>query len=88
MTIKAFLGERLDGKLKEILKNNKMEGVNIKDFFKKFGEMSTDEMANFLENEGNAYEIGKFAFHSYYEGRDWIGYGHRRISYDLTEMMY
>ena len=88
MTIKAFLGERLDNKLKGILKNNKMEGVNIKDFFKKFGEMSKDEMANFLEDEKNAYEIGKFAFYSQYEGRDWIGYGHRSISYDLTEMMY
>ena len=88
MTIKAFLGERLDDKLKGILKNNKMEEINIKDFFKRFGEMSSDEMANFLEDEKNAYEIGKFAFHYQYEGRDWIGCGHRLISYDLTEMMY
>lgn len=88
MTIKKFLKGKIDENIKGILKNNNLEDVNVEDFFNEFGEMTSDEMVAFLLNGKKAYEVGKFAFHSYYEGRDWIGYGHRRISYDLTEMMY
>ena len=63
MTLYKFLKGNLgEENLGEILQNCDLRDIEVEAFFKKFGEMTKDELIEFLKDEKNAYDIFKFAY--------------------------
>lgn len=85
-TVRQYLKGRIKkNELTRVLADNWLNDVDVKEFFRKFGKMTKDELVAFLKDDENRYEIAKFSYR--YGGRDnirarvWYGY-------DQTDQAY
>ena len=63
MQISDFLREQIKGNntLRLLINNLVLKYLDVNKFKAHFGEMTPDEMAEFILNSNNAYELGKWS---------------------------